>query len=291
MEKQKIKCSFCKAFTVVKKGFRQTEHKGKIQRFYCKSCKKSFVVDDGFYRMRNDPKKITKAVDLYFSSLSSRKVKNNFKRHEETIISHNSILTWCRKYSKLISDYVNSLEPRNLSWNFYADDTEVKVLGNTTHLWVNIDYGTKYLTGIHFSLKSGYKEATEFIKKSVRFGLPNFIQTDGAVFYPRVFKKLFGLSGKNRTKVLHKIQNAHKTGIHNVQIETVFSKIKDRVKQFRGLKSYSSAPLLLFGIVLQHNFIEEHSTTHKVPSELAGINLETGLNRWLGLIKMAVRNL
>jgi len=32
-----------------------------------------------------------------------------------------------------------------LSGNYYADDTEIKVLGNTTHLWVNIDYGTNIL--------------------------------------------------------------------------------------------------------------------------------------------------
>lgn len=146
MEKQKTKCPYCNACNSVKKGFRETENRGKIQRFYCKSCEKSFVVDDGFYRMRNSPKKITKAIDLYFSSLSSRKVRNNFKRHEETKISHISILTWCRKYSKLVNDYVNTLTPSSLSGNYYADDTQVKVLGKTTHLWVNIDYGTKLVS-------------------------------------------------------------------------------------------------------------------------------------------------
>lgn len=41
------------------------------------------------------------------------------------------------------------------------------------------------------------------------------------------------------------------------------------------------------GIVLQHNLIEEHTTTGKIPSELAGLKLEAGQNRWLGLIKLA----
>lgn len=102
------------------------------------------------------------------------------------------------------------------------------------------------------------------------------------MFYPRVFRKLFGRLGHKKAIVEHRIQNARRTGVHNVQIETVFSKIKDRVRLFRGLKSYNSAPLLLGGIVLQHNFIEEHNTTHKVPSELTGIGLETGFNRWWG---------
>lgn len=72
-----------------------------------------------------------------------------------------------------------------------------------------------------------------------------------------------------------------------MQIETVFSKVKDKVRLFRGLKSLSSAHLLLSGIILQHNFIEEHNSTKKVPSEPAGINLEVGFNRWLSLIRRA----
>ena len=40
-------------------------------------------------------------------------------------------------------------------------------------------------------------------------------------------------------------------------------------------------------IVIQHNFIENHSTTDEVPSERAGVNLELGENRWLGLIRLS----
>ncbi len=41
-------------------------------------------------------------------------------------------------------------------------------------------------------------------------------------------------------------------------------------------------------IVIQHNFIENHSTTDEVPSERAGVNLGLGENRWLDLIKMSM---
>jgi hypothetical protein len=64
-------------------------------------------------------------------------------------------------------------------------------------------------------------------------------------------------------------------------------KIKDRVGDFRGLKALWSAPILLKGIVIQHNFIENHSTTDEVPSEKAGVNLDLEENRWLGLINRA----
>ena len=64
-------------------------------------------------------------------------------------------------------------------------------------------------------------------------------------------------------------------------------KIKDRVIEFRGLKSLWSAPILMTAIIIQHNFIENHSTTNEVPSERAGVNLDLGVNRWLDLIRIA----
>ena len=64
-------------------------------------------------------------------------------------------------------------------------------------------------------------------------------------------------------------------------------KVKDRVDDFRGLKALWSAPILLQGIILQHNFIEVHTTTGKVPCELAGLKLDCGINRWMGLIRLA----
>ena len=64
-------------------------------------------------------------------------------------------------------------------------------------------------------------------------------------------------------------------------------KIKDRVIDFRGLKALWSAPILMTAIVIQHNFIENHSTTDEVPSERAGVNLSLGDNRWLDLIRLS----
>ena len=95
--KKLLVCNFCRSENVVKKGFRQTENRGKIQRFICRDCKKSFCIDEGFYRMRNSEDKITQAIDLYFSNLSSRKVRNHFRRHLPKNASHVTILDWCRR--------------------------------------------------------------------------------------------------------------------------------------------------------------------------------------------------
>ncbi len=129
------------------------------------------------------------------------------------------------------------------------------------------------------------------IKKS---GVPKYIQTDAALFYPKAIRRVFSSVYNKwdertgtRLTIEHKVNNVHKTGKHNVRIETVFMKIKDRVDDFRGLKALWSAPILLNGIVLQHNFIENHTTTNALPCELAGLKLDAGVNRWLGLIRLS----
>jgi len=283
----KVKCVFCKKSNYIKKGIRKTENRGNIQKYYCKECHKFFTQDNGFYRMRNSESKITSAIDLYFSNLSSRKVRNYFRRHLEHNSSHVTVLDWCRRYVLKVQKYVNTLEPK-LSGEFYCDDTEIDCEHRKDHFWCNVDWQTRFINGIHYSIFSGEQEAKEFLQKATSKMLPKFISTDGAQFYPRVFKKLFYSNKLHGLKVEHKVINTLKTGNYNVRIETVFSKIKDRVNNFRGLKALWSAPILMAGIILQHNFIEEHTTIKDYPCERAGLTIPTKTNnRWLELIKQS----
>lgn len=185
-----------------------------------------------------------------------------------------------------VQKYTDKLMPK-LSGEFYADETEIERRKEKDRFWCAIDWGTRFISGIHYSMTGNVKDATIFLKKATRKGLPKYIQTDAAAFYPQAFRRTFYSRMEHGLKVEHRINNLHKTGVHNVRIETVFSKIKDRVDDFRGLKALWSAPILMAGIVLQHNWIEQHTTTGKIPCELADMKLETGVNRWLGLIRLA----
>ncbi len=292
-----IKCVHCKKSNYVKKGFRKTQNRGKIQRFKCLECNRFFTNDDGFYRMRNNEKKITMAIDLYFSNLSSRKVRNHFRRHLEHNASHITILDWCRRYVLKVQKYINKLNPQ-LSGEFYADETEIQRSRKDNRndiFWCSVDWQTRYINATLYSPNpQNMKDATEFIQRIKESkNIPKYVQTDALKIYPRVMRNIFGVhktkskfsDGTLRTE--HRVNNIALTKKHNVRIETVFSKIKDRVIDFRGLKALWSAPILMAGIVLQHNYIEAHTTTGRIPSELSGLDLEAGRNRWLGLIRLA----
>ena len=285
MIKVNVKCRYCKSTEYSREGYRKTLKRGKIHKYKCLKCKKHFTNDDGFFRMRNNPKTITMSIDMYLSNLSSRKMRNQLSRHFNEKISHASVLDWVRKYSLKVHNYVETLG-YNLGNSFYADETMINRLGKQDRFWCCVDWNTRLITGIHYSLAGNPKEAQIFLQKAVSKKRPKYIQTDSAMFYPRAFRKSFYSNKIKGYTVEHKIQNVSKTKIHNYKIETVFMKIKDRVNDFRGLKALWSAPIILTGLVIQHNFIEQHSSTKKVPCELAGQKLEIGNNRWLGLIRL-----
>ena len=236
--------------------------------------------------MRNDPKIITMSIDMYISNLSSRKMRNQLRRHLNHKISHISILDWVRRYTLKVHKYVEKLG-YNVGSSFYADETLIDCEGRNDRFWCCLDWDTRLITGVHYSLSANPVEAQEFLKKSISKGKPKYIQTDAGVFYPRAFRKMFYSNKLGGLTVKHKIQNYQKTRIHNYKIETVFMKIKDRVRDFRGLKALWSAPILMTAIIIQHNFIEAHTTINEVPCEVAGANLNLGENRWLNLIRLS----
>ena len=48
-------CPKCKSENVIKWTKRKTQNRGLIQRYKCNNCEKTFTIDDGFFRMRNNP--------------------------------------------------------------------------------------------------------------------------------------------------------------------------------------------------------------------------------------------
>ena len=90
-------CDYCGSVKVVRKGFRHNDS-GKKQKFFCNSCKKWFVIDDGFKRMRNNPETIVRAIHQYADGFSLGKVKNHLTQHDKTNVTRWTIRKWIVKY-------------------------------------------------------------------------------------------------------------------------------------------------------------------------------------------------
>jgi len=94
----KICCPNCKSENIIKWTKRKTQNRGVIQRYKCNDCDKTFTINDGFFRMRNHPKKITCGLDLFYRGVSTRKVQEHFKAFYPHNADHTSVLRWIRKY-------------------------------------------------------------------------------------------------------------------------------------------------------------------------------------------------
>jgi transposase-like protein len=280
-----ITCPKCKSSGVVKRGFTPTSERGKQQRYLCKSCKHAFLLDAGFWKMKNKAEMVTMAVDMYLSNLSSRHMRNQLWRHFRVKVSHVTILNWVRKYVRKVSGFLRQ-QRLNLTGKAYVDETEIGRDDKKGVLWCSVDWDSRFISASLYSPREqNMDDAVAFLRRVKENGRPCRIQTDGLLMYPRAIKKVFYSRYKERW-VEHKALNFTETKKYNVRIETVFSKLKDRIADFRGIKSRKTA-LLVEGIIIQHNYIERHSTTGKVPCELAGMDLGLGDDRWMGLIGMA----
>ena len=104
-----ICCSKCSSKNFKKNGKRKTEDRGLIQRYKCKNCNYRFTHDDGFFRMRNHPNKITCAIDLFYKGISTMKIQEHFKSFYPKNSSNKSVYLWIIKYANMISQYTENL--------------------------------------------------------------------------------------------------------------------------------------------------------------------------------------
>src|SRR3989344_3738178 len=112
MKIKEIVCSGCKSNVVVKRGCFETKAHGKQQRYYCKSCKKKFIPQTAFYRMRNNPQKITLCLDLFYKGISTRQIQSHLQAFYPSNSSWVSIYKWIVRYSKQISQFTDNLKIR-----------------------------------------------------------------------------------------------------------------------------------------------------------------------------------
>jgi transposase-like protein len=111
VERAKI-CTKCLSTKIIKIGFRTVKGGNKRRRYQCKQCSYKFSLgENGFGKVSSDPRVISESLNLVFSGMSYRNTARHISMSHNTKLSHVSILNWCKKYTQIIKEYVDSLIP------------------------------------------------------------------------------------------------------------------------------------------------------------------------------------
>ena len=272
-----MNCKYCKSDNVVKHGRRAG-----LQRYLCKNCNHHFHdTKNSLPRMRNDSTVIVTSLNLYYSGLSMRKVREQIENIYGKSLSQVAIHYWVHKYAKLVKDYVSSLEPK-LFGKYHHDETEIKVNGEGRYFWETIDEDTRFIVASLLTQDRTSQEAIKVFKQALEKQRPIAFFTDGSFSYNNTFNKVFW-SRYSASKV----EWVRRVGIRaretNQIIERKHSTLKMRYKVMRGLKNDESSKELLDGYITDYNFCRKHQSVKKTPSQEAGINV----NGWKQLIENA----
>ena len=133
-----IACKFCGSSKIIKYGKANNK-----QVYFCKSCARKFVPNEGFEGMKYDPRIVTTTLDLYFKDVSLRKIADHLKQCYSLDIDHSTVYRWISKYTEIIEAYVATLGPE-LGDIWHTDEMKVKIGGEWRWLWNVMDEKTRF---------------------------------------------------------------------------------------------------------------------------------------------------
>lgn len=292
-------CPKCGNYEVIRRGYRKTK-KGRKQRFECRECGHYFSLkEEGFEDMKFSPEIVSECLDLYFKGLSYRKVADHInKSHDGLEISHVMVYYWVKRYTKIISEYVDTLEPE-LGSVWSTDEMLVKVKHDGIHirrydetdwvwLWNTIDTKTRFLIANMVSKKRGLRDARNIFKKAKDHAgcKPNYMITDGLRVYHRAFNRVF-YDHHQTTEHISEVGIADK--VNNNKIERLHGTFRERDKVMRALFNPKTSDDIFQGQRVYYNFIRPHMALDgQTPAEKAGLDLNLGNDKWLDLIKLSI---
>lgn len=275
-----IKCRFCLSRKVVEHGVRRNKYVCK-QRYLCKRCGRTFVINDGFINKKFPPDIITISLDLWNRGLSLRQIKYHMKQHHNININHVTILNWLRYYGHQVKNYTDKLEP-DLKGNWQADELVHYFKKRHNWLWNVMHKEKKYLIASRYSMFRHQLIANKVFSEAKEKGTPNEIQTDGLPDYPGAIKKHYG------DDVRHVRHSGLNSKANMNTVERMQNTCRDRLKTTRGFSSIKTAQQLWNCWYVFYNYIRPHMSLGITPAQACGINLDLNGNKWKELIKASV---
>lgn len=281
----------CGSLNIIKIGIRHNKS-GNIQRFKCKECNHKWSDNLGFAYNKINSKIITLALDLYFKGVSLRKVKEHIKLFHGINVSPSSILNWIHKFGEVVTPFVDSLVPKDVSGVYHIDKMVVHVRkeqierGHYQWLWNMMDNTTKFWISSKVSQRREVDDARAVFQDAKRkTPKPLAIVHDGLMSYNEAYWREYYENKGPRVQNVRSVSVRHE-GLNQV-VERLNGTFREREKVMRGMDHKESAQKLIDAYRIHYNFVRGHASIKETPAERAGINLDLGQNKIESLIKLA----
>ena len=284
---------FCKGGDyVARNGWRYNKSIAK-QRWKCTKCSRRFTEDNGFWKMKHTPETITEVIDLYEAGHSLAQAKEHLWKHHAVRISATSIRNWVMKYGRKIESFTNTLSPL-VEERIHEDEVEIRIRKRKRYFW----RAKESKTGFKFSGPVGRRSMANCqslnrqIKKRCYIDMLNrkkkgkkvkFV-SDKLAHYKTTHSKMF----RNVADITHGVPiKAKKKGLkyNNNVIECEHPAVNERIRRMKGVDDIDFVECVLHLKDILDNFARKRNRKSKTPAELAGINLDLGRNKTLGLIR------
>ena len=305
----RVVCQRCGGENHKRHGIRRNKKAGEIQRYFCRDCKATFIVNPAFENAKAPAKVIIAAIDLYFKGTSLRKTADHIKQLYDVEVSNVSVLRWLRCFGTIVQPYVDDFVPTQIGGVYHVDemllhvrkednDTNMTLNNKENHthryfknhyswLWNLMDSTTRFWICSKITQKRRTDGARAVLKEmKTRAPLPKAIVHDGLQAYDDAYHhELYN----NYNPMIQNVRSvgAAKLGL-NPKVERLNGTVRDRECVMRGLDTPESAQELVNAMRIHYNFIRKHSAIGgQTPAEAAGINLHLGDNSTESLMRQA----
>ncbi len=278
-------CPYCAGCLVMRYG----RPNGR-QAWWCEPCRRKFVPEDGFKRLKGEAQVITLALDLYFKGLSLRQITDTLAQFHNLEVDHSTVYRWLKRYVDVLTIYAEGLRPLvGDQWN--CDEMKVKYCGDWKWLWHVVDRETRYLLVSQVTEGRDLQDArTVFAKaRDLAEKKPLETITDGLPSYIEAWKQELRVPDGGRNSHNTHVREIHLTdhSKNNNIVERLNGTVRDRHKAVRGLKN-PEGPLAK-GQAAYYNLVKPHvSLGGLTPAEAAGLSLSRDGNRWLATLRLAM---
>ena len=293
---------------VIKRGYRNTKFKGKIQRYECKSCRRRFIYTP-YDRMRWPDWVVEAVLDLKVSGLRDMQiaiaVSNEAKRRNENVhLSSKSIINIVRRTVLIMLEFERYAPRKEKASTWLIDDTPQPWSKNRTpsqsiansdtnikkeyfFFWITnvLEDETRYwLSGVSSDNRC-YTNSELAMKNALlraKYG-PQLLKCDGYKGHVKGARQVF-----KHVEIIAKTKKEDYGWINHIERlhQTIRSLAIKKRKHFRSLENLALSVEL---VRIYYNFMRSHESLSGIPpAKRAGIDYpyHAGLT-WTELIHFA----